>query len=137
MLQRLLRPSSAVGCAIRSGSASTFRRFGTDASKPKREVYMFGEKPGPRKWESWEAQYYFFMGASALVTIVGLTYKPETSIKAWARDEAEVRNQMIEEGKEVEMGVNYSQRKFGNVWAAKTVGERPVRAADADEEDDE
>eukprot|EP00510_Aplanochytrium_minuta_P004007 CAMPEP_0184028580 /NCGR_PEP_ID=MMETSP0954-20121128/14926_1 /TAXON_ID=627963 /ORGANISM="Aplanochytrium sp, Strain PBS07" /LENGTH=124 /DNA_ID=CAMNT_0026313453 /DNA_START=198 /DNA_END=572 /DNA_ORIENTATION=- len=104
------------------------------ATQTSREVYMFGEKPGQRKWESWEAPYYFFMGGGALLTIVGISLKPETSIKAWARDEAEVRNQRVTDGEPVEMGVNYSQRLFGNMWEKPGVGEKPVRAGDADEE---
>jgi hypothetical protein len=40
-----------------------------------------------RKWAEWEAPYYLAMGAAALLLTLGLTYKPDTRVRSWARDE--------------------------------------------------
>ncbi|KAI0030651.1 ESSS subunit of NADH:ubiquinone oxidoreductase-domain-containing protein [Vararia minispora EC-137] len=56
---------------------------------------LFGEPhlaPGQRrKWEWWEPYWYFgIFGGMGLAT-VGLYYKPDTSIKTWALQEAKSR----------------------------------------------
>ena len=75
--------------------------------------------------------YYVFMGGAAVVTTLGLTFKPNTSIKEWARDEAEVRSQLREDGEEIELGVNYSQNQHGNRWTKEEVGVKPARGVTA------
>lgn len=65
------------------------------------------------------------------MTTVGLWYKPNTSIKEWARDEAEVRKQLREEGEEIELGVNYSQNMYGNQWTKEEIGMKPARGVSA------
>lgn len=68
------------------------------------------------------------------MTTVGLWFKPNVSMKAWARDEAVVRNQLVEEGKEIELGVNYSQNMYGNSWTKTEIGVAPVRGRSEEEE---
>lgn len=86
-----------------------------------------GLQPGPRKREAWEGLYYGFMTAATLLVTVGLWFKPNTKIKTWARDEAEVRNEMAENGEEVEYGANHAQLKYGDSWTREEFGVKPKR----------
>lgn len=54
---------------------------------------LFNESPLPpgqaRKWESWEAPWYFAFGAAGVILAVGLGSKPNTSLEAWGREQAQ------------------------------------------------
>ena len=56
---------------------------------------LFNETPPPpgqrRKWEDWEAPWYFTLASAAGILYFGLNAKPETSMTAWAKQEAEKR----------------------------------------------
>jgi len=56
---------------------------------------LFGEKPLPpgqkRKREDWEMIWYIGMFGSMAVAAIGLYAKPDTSIQAWALQEAKRR----------------------------------------------
>eukprot|EP00296_Roombia_truncata_P009649 JP448268.1.p1 GENE.JP448268.1~~JP448268.1.p1 ORF type:complete len:120 (+),score=19.39 JP448268.1:26-361(+) len=86
-------------CAVsrRSAFGAQQRLFGAAAPNPEdepcfqHEQRLFGEaplKPGEkREREDWELPVY---GAGILSTIIlgiGLNFKPETSLKAWAEDQ--------------------------------------------------
>ncbi|KIY72813.1 hypothetical protein CYLTODRAFT_366975 [Cylindrobasidium torrendii FP15055 ss-10] len=62
--------------------------------------WLFGEKPPPagqkRKKEEWENIWYIGMFGTMAFAGVMLYYKPDTSIKTWALDEA--RRRMDERG---------------------------------------
>ena len=45
-------------------------------------------QPGPRKWASWEAPWYFSMGSAFVVLYFGLAAKPNTDLRTWARQQA-------------------------------------------------
>eukprot|EP00884_Botryococcus_braunii_P017126 jgi/Botrbrau1/4097/Bobra.152_3s0046.1 len=54
--------------------------------------YLFSETPPPpgqsRKWEDWEAPWYFTLIASALILGIGLNSKPDTNLTTWAHEQA-------------------------------------------------
>jgi len=66
------------------------------------EGHLFGEKPlaagESRKWQSWEAPYYFSMTAAAVVLYFGLAAKPDSDLRTWARIKA--LEQVAEEDEE-------------------------------------
>ena len=74
---------------------------------------LFGEAPllngQKRKWEGWEMPTYIGYAAGT-IAFISLLFAPNTNLTDWARDEAIVRNQRIKDGKEVKVGVNYSQQ---------------------------
>ncbi|PWN50167.1 hypothetical protein IE53DRAFT_107784 [Violaceomyces palustris] len=57
--------------------------------------HLFGEKPQPkgqkRVKEDWETIWYLGMFGGMVFATVGLMYKPDTSIKTWAMQEAKKR----------------------------------------------
>lgn len=73
--------------------------------------------------------WYVGMFGSMAYAAVGLYLKPDTTITTWATDEALARELRIENGEEVELGMNYSQLAHGNVWT-KAIGSRPVRGSE-------
>ncbi|PVV01904.1 hypothetical protein BB560_003658 [Smittium megazygosporum] len=54
--------------------------------------YLFNRKPGEKyQKESWEnITYYGFIG-TMIFAAVGVYFKPDTTIRGWARKEAEAR----------------------------------------------
>ena len=130
----MLAARAARGALRRTAAApkrgAAVRRLGTEAP-PQKPVYMFGEKPPAagqkRKWEDWEYIWYPGMGACTLLLVVGGIYRPDTSIRSWAHDEALVRERLEDEGIEIEMGRNYSQELHGHTWTKSAVGENPER----------
>merc|ERR1712138_138750 len=68
-------------------AGASARRMGTKGG-PGSEEFLFGEAPGPRKWASWEAPWYFSMGSAFVVLYFGLAAKPNTDLRTWARQQA-------------------------------------------------
>ena len=91
------------------------RRLVTGASRavPRRwlgshhetEAKLFADS----QWEGWEPVVYTTYIASAVVLVVGLSYKPQTSILQWAREEAAARLKIEEEGGALEYGTHYAK----------------------------
>ncbi|KIJ45111.1 hypothetical protein M422DRAFT_167464 [Sphaerobolus stellatus SS14] len=83
---RLRAASNALRCRYASSGAPHY-------NEP--TGYIFGEKPPPagqkRKREDWELIWYWGMGGSLVVAVVGLYFKPDTSIQTWALKEAKAR----------------------------------------------
>jgi len=56
---------------------------------------IFGEPTltpgGKRKWEWWEPIWYFGIYGGMALAAVGLYFKPDSSIKTWALNEAKAR----------------------------------------------
>ncbi|GBG32327.1 Hypothetical Protein FCC1311_085522 [Hondaea fermentalgiana] len=106
----------------------------TMAGSPKPQgQYLFGEAPGAKS-EGWETIYIGGMTLCFVTAGVGLWFKPNTDIDVWARDEALTREVLADAGEELEVGRNYSQEKYGNVFTKAGHGLKPTRMADADEE---
>lgn len=69
---------------------------------------------------------YSCYAASFVILAVGLGFKPDTSIKSWARGEAEARNERLDAGLEVEYGVHYSLPDAKYAFTQEAVGSMPV-----------
>ncbi len=105
--------------AARAGSRSS----SSNSYGPPKENVMFGQRGGEP--EGWEFIYYWGMGGSFLTIALGLYFRPDTTLTQWARDEALVREQIVAEGGELEVGRNYSQERYGLAWEPKVPGEKP------------
>eukprot|EP00924_Labyrinthula_sp_SR-Ha-C_P003322 maker-scaffold_15-augustus-gene-6.64-mRNA-1 protein AED:0.00 eAED:0.00 QI:268/1/1/1/1/1/2/117/109 len=93
------------------------RKFGSDPNAFQSELRMFGDKPGvPRKKESWENMYFIFIGGGFLFTGIALAFKKDTNIETWATIEAKKRNEMIENGEKIEVGVTYAPALQEKKW---------------------
>ncbi|ORY16692.1 ESSS subunit of NADH:ubiquinone oxidoreductase, partial [Clohesyomyces aquaticus] len=59
--------------------------------------WLWGVKPGEKyEKEGWETVYFWGMGISVTLLVVGYAYKPDTSIQTWALEEA--RRRLEKEG---------------------------------------
>lgn len=104
------------------------RFFGGESHHGEGEARLFGDS----KWEGWEPTVYVTYVASAIVLIVGISNKPQTSILQWAREEALARMEVEEAGDEVEFGKHYA-KEISPAYAKEELGEMPT----VEEEDDE
>ncbi|KAJ8604067.1 hypothetical protein CTAYLR_001758 [Chrysophaeum taylorii] len=123
MLLRLASQSVRRGAPVRVPA----RRLGA-GPQPKHGT-LFGET-AETKWEGWEPIVYTAYAASAIVLIVGLANKPQTSILQWAREEALARMKILEAGGDVQYGVHYSNSKI--TFSKEDVGELPVQEEEED-----
>ncbi len=123
----------ALGAASRRGAAGAraapraaragSRSGSSNSYGPPKENVMFGKRGGEP--EGWEFIYCWGMGGSFLFVALGLYFRPDTTLTGWARDEALVREQIVAEGGELEVGRNYSQERHGLAWEPKVPGEKP------------
>lgn len=97
------------------------RFFGGESHHGEGEARLFGDS----KWEGWEPIVYVTYAASALVLIVGISNKPQTSILQWAREEALARMKIEDDGGEVEFGTHYA-KEVSPPYAKEEVGEMPT-----------
>ncbi|KAL1951640.1 hypothetical protein VTO73DRAFT_789 [Trametes versicolor] len=91
-----LRTLQRRACAVRSTpSCKRYASHGHGPHYNEPTGYFLSEKPLPagqkRKKESWENVWYIGMYGSMGVAAVLLYYKPDTSIKSWALEEAKAR----------------------------------------------
>eukprot|EP00516_Mucochytrium_quahogii_P001502 CAMPEP_0203748014 /NCGR_PEP_ID=MMETSP0098-20131031/3003_1 /ASSEMBLY_ACC=CAM_ASM_000208 /TAXON_ID=96639 /ORGANISM=" , Strain NY0313808BC1" /LENGTH=147 /DNA_ID=CAMNT_0050636623 /DNA_START=611 /DNA_END=1051 /DNA_ORIENTATION=+ len=126
MLRRAVMNTAARAKAGQALGRANTRSFGSHGA-PKYKT-MFGEKPlGPgekRKRESWELIYHGTMVGGLIFLAVGLYYKPNTSIRQWAKQEALARELIVEAGGEVELGRNYAQEAIpGRFFEKGEIGE--------------
>ncbi|KAL4522456.1 hypothetical protein Ndes2526B_g03401 [Nannochloris sp. 'desiccata'] len=60
---------------------------------------LFSESPLPagqkRKWESWEAPWYFTFGAATAILALGLPARPDSSLVRWADRQAAERAESV------------------------------------------
>ena len=101
--------------------------------------WFLGARPGgpkPRR-EGWERMTYFSLYGGCAFLVLGLCYGPTTSIKLWARDEAEGRNSVVAAGGEVEVGQARADEKAPeHAWARASIGAVPTRGGDDDDDDE-
>ena len=99
------------------------RRFGAAASEgaavPIRLGHRIGSRPEP---EEWEFITKFSYAAATVITVVGLSLKPETDLKVWGRDEAVAR---IRSGEEATLG-DQIQPNTSYVYDKNGPGEMPT-----------
>ncbi|GJE87584.1 ESSS subunit of NADH:ubiquinone oxidoreductase [Phanerochaete sordida] len=87
-------PKRAVSRSLSAGG----RRYASHGHGPQYNEpsgFLFGEKPLPpgqkRKKEDWENMWYAGMYGTFALAAVLLYYKPDTSVQAWAIQEAKAR----------------------------------------------
>ena len=93
--------------------------------------------------EGWEFTMLWFYSVSAILIVGILGFSPETSIEAWARQEAMARLKLKEAGMtEFEFGKHYQDHdeEYRNAWdqfSQKAIIQKEVDDDDEDDEDDE
>ncbi|KAJ1451046.1 hypothetical protein M885DRAFT_570447 [Pelagophyceae sp. CCMP2097] len=92
---------------------------------------LFGEQPDT-PWEGWEYIVYPTYIAVLLLGMVGVFYKPDTSIHNWARVEALARLRRKAKGEEVLWGVHYANiptmtYSAESPYSKEAVGELPSK----------
>ena len=90
------------------------------------------------KPEGWETTIYATYAATAVVLTLALGFAPDTSINTWASNEAQVRLDLLKEGKidKVEFGVHYNTADKVYDFDSKIV-DNPFNEDDDDDDDDD
>eukprot|EP00300_Choanocystis_sp_HF-7_P027656 c32844_g1_i1.p2 GENE.c32844_g1_i1~~c32844_g1_i1.p2 ORF type:complete len:139 (+),score=21.07 c32844_g1_i1:93-509(+) len=90
--------SRTVHTRVRSQGSGAIHK---EVYSPEQNGYLFGERPLPpgvkRKREGWEIPTYIGYSVAALLLVVGLSQKPETSIMVWAEEESYARRKRVAE----------------------------------------
>eukprot|EP00127_Corallochytrium_limacisporum_P002421 Clim_evm62s119 gene=Clim_evmTU62s119 len=98
MWRNLIAPSARSNF-LRPTVRAQSKRWGSSVDKPAEgkllpngseapNGFLFGEPPGPRKWETWEYIWYVGFYGSIVYGIIAYNFRPDTSLKAWAHEEA-------------------------------------------------
>ena len=137
----LARRAALRRVAVANNATKTSKRFGSDMPVPNSMKARLWEGH-PQVEEGWEKSIYFYYGVSLVSIIAILNFSPDTSIEAWAQNEARARLKLKDQGfTDFEFGKHY-QNELMNEEASKwdkftTKAIKPGEDDDDDEDEDE
>ena len=131
-------------------SRSLLARRAVTANKDGARRFMGGDTPVPqsmkaRLWEGhptgkegWESTIYFYYTVSAVAIFCIINFSPDTSIEAWAKQEAKARLALKEKGfTDFEFGKHYQDEMMNDEAASWDKFTSKAIKAGEDDDDDE